>query len=465
MTKRRFVVRLSSFVKTTKAGFQLKCTTVFRRWSRGAIRVYRSSRVRQALMTEHQLNFDPQLPDLQRVLDRDWVVRRFAEQWPSSGTAPRAVIAGRLQDTKYQPRKRCVATYQLQLDTTGGPTQTIGVVEATPAGVAHRLYSDDPQLPWLQAAADPAGMAARFAELLGPGSAAEIGCAITPVRYRAGARCVFRYDLAQGAERRTLFGKLMATGAEQLMATVSSLHEASERAPALPRILPPLAYWPDVGMLVQPEVSGRAELNDLGFDPAADAGDRARWLRAAGSCLAALHGLSGVAGPPRTLADDLAELEEYLAPMAIADPALADRYAALLAAIHARAGGAEPAPVASHGAFRTDQFMIEGERLVMIDLDGFCWSAPARDLGNYQAYLSWKRIRQPQRAALIDQASQLVEAGYQSLRELPEPGWLAIYTAGSLLKIAGRRFRSLTIKEWPLIPALLDTAAQALERA
>lgn len=417
-------------------------------------------------MMEHRLDFDPQLPDLGRALDRDWVVRRFAEQWPSDGPAPLAVSGGRLQDTKYQPLKRCVTTYQLQLDTGSGPAQTIGVVEVTPDGVTHRLYSDDPRLPWLQAAADPAGMAARFSELLGAASGVEVGCAITPVRYRAGARCVFRYDLALGSQRRTLFGKLMGTGADQLMATVSALHQASRSAPALPRILPPLAYWPAVQMLVQPEVAGRAELNDLGFDPATDEADRSRWLRAAGSCLAALHGLAGIAGPPRTLADDLAELEEYIAPMEIVDAELAARYVASIGAIRRLASGrAETAPVASHGAFRTDQFMVEGERLVMIDLDGFCWSDPARDLGNYQAYLGWKRIRQPQRAALIDQAGQLVEEGYQSLRALPEPRWLAIYTSASLLKIAGRRFRSLTTKEWHLIPALLDAAAQALARA
>jgi len=109
--------------------------------------------------------------------------------------------------------------------------------------------------------------------------------------------------------------------------------------------------------------------------------------------------------------------------------------------------------------------MIEDDRLVMIDLDGFCWANPARDLGNYMAYLRWKTIRQPGRAELIAQAGRLLLSGYQSLRHLPERRWLAIYEADSMLKIAGRRFRSLTTKEWHLVPALIDGAAQALEES
>ena len=96
----------------------------------------------------------------------------------------------------------------------------------------------------------------------------------------------------------------------------------------------------------------------------------------------------------------------------------------------------------------------------MIDLDGFCWADPARDLGNFLAYLVWKAIRNPQQAAFIEAAQRLFLDGYRARRPLPDQPWLAIYQAASLLKIAGRRFRSLTVKEWPLVPRLLDAACQ-----
>jgi hypothetical protein len=404
------------------------------------------------------LDFDPQLADLPFMFDREAVARRFEQRWPARGAAP-TIARCRPQDTKYQPTRRCVTTYELLLERPGDqPQRTIGVVEVTPAGIAHRLYDDDPRLPWLVAASDPQEMRRRFAGLLG--AAAAEACAVAPVRYKPAARCVFRYELNGPAGTQVLFGKLLAEGGEQLMATVGALHTASAAAQEMPRIPQPLAFWPDIRMLVQPEVAGGAELNDLAFDAGQDRGERERWLYEVGARLAGLHAAS-VAGPPRTLADDLDELREYVAPMALPSPALAQQYEALVAQVEARAGAPASAPVASHGAFRTDQFMIEGDRLVMIDLDGFCWAEPERDLGNFLAYLSWKAIRRPQDTAFIERAGQVFLEGYRRAATATSERRLAIYQAASLLKIAGRRFRSLTVREWPLVPRLLD-AAQTL---
>ncbi|HEX9372999.1 MAG TPA: hypothetical protein VF897_18435, partial [Roseiflexaceae bacterium] len=249
------------------------------------------------------LNFDPQLPDLPFTFDRDAVTRLFEQRWPGPGDSP-AITKIRAQDTKYQPALRCVTTYELLAERAGAPPQrTIGVVEITPSGIAHRLYDDDPRLPWLAPATDPSLMRGRFADLLT--STAIESCAITPVRYKPGARCVFRYDLDTTAGRQVYFGKLLAEGDDQLMATIGALHEASESLREMPRIPRPLAHWPELHMLLQPEVAGGAELNDLAFDQAQGAALRERWLREAGARLAGLH-TTRVDGPPRTLEDDLA---------------------------------------------------------------------------------------------------------------------------------------------------------------
>jgi hypothetical protein len=249
------------------------------------------------------------------------------------------------------------------------------------------------------------------------------------------------------------------------MATVAALHDLSRRVPALPRIPAPVAYWQEVHLLVQPAVTGGAELNTLAFDPAADMVTRDQWLRDAGARLAALQAYVTVAAPRRTIADDLAELREYVAPMTQAQPAPAARYVAVLGEVAARAAAqADGAAVAAHGAFRTDQFMIQDGDLVMIDLDGFCWADPARDAGTFLAYLRWKAIRRPEQAAFIAHAGQIFLAGYQAAGGAADPARRALYEAASLLKIAGRRFRSLTVKEWPLVPQLLDTARAVLDK-
>ena len=202
-------------------------------------------------------DFDPQLPALPLAFDMDAVVRLFVESWPGGG-GPTRIAKAKLQDTKYQPSRRCVTTYALSAERSDGTlAPTIGVIEISPDGPTHRLYDDDPKLPWLDDATDAEGMRRRFAALL-PDTTVH-SCAVTPVRYRPGVRCVFRYDLQTGAGPLTFFGKLMGEGAAESLATIAALYDAREAFPGMPRVLPPLAYWPEVHMLIQAAVEGGAE--------------------------------------------------------------------------------------------------------------------------------------------------------------------------------------------------------------
>ncbi len=111
---------------------------------------------------------------------------------------------------------------------------------------------------------------------------------------------------------------------------------------------------------------------------------------------------------------------------------------------------------------RTDQFILQGDRLAMIDLDSYCWANPARDLGNFLAYLCWKAIRQPEHAQFVERAGRAFLEGYLSVQADIDERWLSVYQAASLLKIAGRRFRSLTYLEWPLVIHLIQAAFAAI---
>jgi hypothetical protein len=227
----------------------------------------------------------------------------------------------------------------------------------------------------------------------------------------------------------------------------------------MPAIARPLAYWPDVHLLVQSAVAGGDELNTRAFDPDEDRATRLGWFRDAGRHLAALHATVEVEGPRRTIQDDLNELGEYSDSVARLAPELADRFETMIATINTSAAAlVEPAPVAGHGTFRTDQFMIENGRLVLIDLDSFCWANRARDIGNFLAYLKWKAIRRPPQAAFIKSAGRALLDGYVKAGPRPDRHWLALYQATSMLKIVGRRYRGLNYKEWALTPRLLDAA-------
>src|SRR2546425_12383059 len=141
----------------------------------------------------------------------------------------------------------------------------------------------------------------------------------------------------------------------------------------MPRILPPVAHFPDLRMVVQQEVPDGVELHTRVFDPAEDSVRRELWMQRVGRSLAGLHASSGVPGPHRRLEDDLCELRAFVEAVDRMAPTLIASFEGTLDDIAALARGrAEPAPVASHGAFRTDQLMIERETLVLLDLDSFC---------------------------------------------------------------------------------------------
>lgn len=397
---------------------------------------------------------DRDLPALGLALDPEHVRERFALRWPGRSYPPVGISGCVRRDTKYTPGTRLVAAYELVTQWANRPDSvTFGVVEVTPAGLEHRLASDDPQLPALASLTQPGAVRARCEVLIGPIST----CSVTPVRYKPAARCVLRVDLVNGHGPEVLFAKCVADGGAHYARTLQAL--AALSGSELPEFVAPLGFWADWGTLLQRGVRG-TELHSLVTDPSVPFPQRARAMGDAGRRVAGLHMGASVPAAPRTLADDLERLAAYTAVIAQVDHALADRFGAILATLEHAPGSAGFVP--SHGALRTDAFLLSEElRPVLIDLDGFCWAEPARDLGNLLAYLDWSAIRRPAGSAGLRAADTFLD-GYASVRPIPERDRLALYHAASLLKIAGRRYRSLDVAEWPLVPRLLERASALL---
>jgi len=161
------------------------------------------------------------------------------------------------------------------------------------------------------------------------------------------------------------------------------------------------------------------------------------------------------------MVDDAHDLGASAAPLAHAAPALLPQFLESVGRL-VDIGPEEGPFVASHGGFRTDQLLLVRDEPVIIDLDGLCWANPARDVGNFLAQLRWKAIRESHHAGFVGAAIPSFLEGYGTVREIPAERWRACYEAVALLKIAGRRFRKLTVSEWSLVPRLLDEAEALL---
>jgi aminoglycoside phosphotransferase (APT) family kinase protein len=418
---------------------------------------------------EYRFDFDDQLPDLPIAFDLEEVADLFERKvfGPNSSQNPIGRLnVKKLQDVKYRPADRCVTTYELIV---GKPDhsaeRTIGVLEFTPQGVIPRLFTADDRLPWLARATDMNEMQQRFCALpafAGYGDQVKLW-EIFPVRYKPGLHCVIRYTVETPSGNKMFYGKSFSGNAEQLMNTITDLHRSSRENPDMPLISVPVAIWPDMEMILQTAVPSGVEFTHFIYDQQYDASVRESWVVKAGRALGVFHNSSTAPSETKTVYDDLKDLHEYTLIIAKIKPDLAVKYEEVIQQILTKVNQfQEPKPVASHGAMRTDQFILQGDRLAIIDLDSYCWANPARDLGNFLAYLCWKAIRQPEHAQFVERAGRSFLQGYLSVHEDIDEKWLSVYQAASLLKIAGRRFRSLTFLEWPLVIHLIQAAFAAI---
>jgi thiamine kinase-like enzyme len=409
---------------------------------------------------EHRFDFDDQLPDLALAFDFDKVAELFEREVFNSLQEPAGhASVKKLQDVKYKPSQRCVTTYELIVgNPDGSPERTIGVLEFTPKGVLPRLYTADERLPWLALATNMNHMRRLFSELPGFGEQATL-LEIIPVRYTPGLRCVIRYTVQTPSGNELFYGKSFSENAERLKKTIIDLHQSSLENENMPLIASPVTVWPDLEMIVQAAVPNGIEFTHFIYDQRYDASVRESWMFKAGRALGVFHNNSTAPSETKTVYDDLRDLQEYSEIIDKIRADLAAKYEEVLQHLNTKVGQfQEPKAVASHGTMRTDQFLLQEDRLAMIDLDSYCWANPARDLGNFLAYLCWKAIRQPEHAQFVERAGRAFLEGYLNVHADIDERWLSVYQAASLLKIAGRRFRSLSYPEWPLITHLIQLA-------
>jgi hypothetical protein len=418
---------------------------------------------------EHRFDFDDQLPDLAKAFDFDEVARLFERRLFESGASQEqagVLKVKKLQDVKYRPSQRCVTTYELIVAKNDTPPEsTIGVLEFTPKGVIPRLYTSDDRLPWLSKSTDTREMQKRFSDLPGVEKPIKL-LEISPVRYKPGLRCVIRYMVETPSGKEMFYGKSFSENAEQLARTLADLHKSSQENVDMPLIYSPVAVWPDMEMILQTAVPNGIEFTHFAYDQKYEASVRESWMFKAGKALGVFHNNSTSPSESKTVYDDLSDLQEHTLIIAKVKPDLAVKYEEVIQRIITKADQLKQLKsVASHGAMRTDQFILQGDRLAMIDLDSYCLADPARDLGNFLAYLSWKAIRQPQNVEFVERAGRAFLEGYLSVHKDIDEKWLSVYQAASLLKIAGRRFQSLTYLEWPLVIHLIQAAGMYLNEA
>lgn len=276
------------------------------------------------------------------------------------------------------------------------------------------------------------------------------------LKHVPGKRCVIAYHLhfsENPSVPRQVIGKLYRKERGHVVfENLQSVQQAIRLAPSSRFAMPePLAYFPEIGMVLQEHAPGRplAVLGEGDDLPAA--------IRYTAENLAALHALSIAAGEQRALVD---HIDKYCHPgpqtLMDAQPELAPLVQGLLAKITGdeNLSNAPRRPV--HGDVNLAQIFITAERAYFIDFDGFCQTHAALDVGNFLVTL------QVHYAA---RSHQLIQNFLERYLAGAPADWLRglqTYQALAYLRRAMICFRLQTHADWPQEARALLKAGHAV---
>lgn len=209
------------------------------------------------------------------------------------------------------------------------------------------------------------------------------------VRHKPGRRCLIEYDVAiahpLGDERITLLGKIRAKGTDHTSYSVQhqlwhrGFATDSQDGISVPRPIGVISPW---HMVVQCKVPGITATQAL-----TPTGDRSLAEKIAAAAHK-LHHAEVMAHRRHTLLDELRILHDRLSRVMGNRPEWTPRLHRILSACD-RLGPTIPEPTVCgiHRDFYPDQILVDGARLYLIDLDLYCQSNPALDIGNFIAHL------------------------------------------------------------------------------
>lgn len=223
-------------------------------------------------------------------------------------------------------------------------------------------------------------------------------CRPRVMRHDRGSRCTVRYEIDDAPTPagprlpRVVVAKTYRdqTGRNAYDGMRALWSSELSRSPLL-ALAEPLAYLPELRLLVQGPVPGDQTLEDpirawvRGGMPART-GALGTHLARTAQGLAALHGCGVAHGEPATLEGEVAETRALVDDLARVVPGLAGAAEPLLIRVaELAAEHAAGPPVPSHGTFRPPQVLLHRGRVGFIDFDGFCQAEPALDVARFRA--------------------------------------------------------------------------------
>ncbi len=304
----------------------------------------------------------------------------------------------------------------------------------------------DRKLPGLERAVHNDEMLEVFFQRLGPEfrkvNRARVKLRHRILKYNPGKRCVIEYQFHDGnGPVLAVIGKLYRKNrGEQIYRNMSVLWQAAQynRGTARAFHMPePLAYLPEIGMVVQTKIVGRLIIEAVAH------GDISTALVAVATNLANLHRLDACLEVSRDMAQ---HIEKYCHPgpevLKATLPEMASLVDEVLDGLIHDLPPEACEQVAVHGDLNFSQIFIENESASFIDFDGSCLSHAALDIANFLVAL---------KTYFAEDYAKLEEIfldAYCQSKPLQSLSCLNTYKALAFLRRAMISFRHQNERDW-----------------
>jgi aminoglycoside phosphotransferase (APT) family kinase protein len=293
------------------------------------------------------------------------------------------------------------------------------------------FFPTDPVFPKMATVFDPQAMApmlAKHFEDLRPG-AKVASLSSTRVKYLPEISCIIRYDADIGEEQPlTIYGKLQhSKRGEMTYEVMRALWDLPARKAGDLVVAEPLAYHPDHSLLLQSALQGDEIKSDRHSEIFM------AQCEAAGRAIGHIHNSGITVGTPHTAEVEIERLQSRLEQFKMSAPRTFFLLRDLLKHIAVKAEKVAPeAPVPSHGDYKYNQFLYDGERFGMIDVEYFVQAEPSFDLGKYCGHLVPSNPKDWSDSARAEECRRVFLDAYLSVRPGYKGARFSLYEALSL---------------------------------
>ena len=251
----------------------------------------------------------------------------------------------------------------------------------------------------------------------------------TRVKYLPEISCILRYQAEIGEEHPlTIYGKVQHSRRGAMTYDVmKALWDLPARASGDLVIAQPLAYYPQDALLLQSELPGEEVKGDRHSEIFL------RQCQVAGTMIGHIHASAIDAGEPHTVDVEIDRIYKRLEEFKLSAPRVYMLLRDLLKQISAKAQKLPPeAPVPSHGDYKYNQFLFDGNGYGMIDVEYFVQAEPSFDLGKYCGHLWPAQPKDWSDTAQAKEARRIFLDAYLAVRPEYDGRRFAIYEALSL---------------------------------